>query len=230
MTAYEASVELNISLKVEATSRVIDNFAWQHLKAATTFRDQVIAIELQNSGKPFGSYFTDIRSYGSACIMSATASLESLINEFFIWPDGPLRQGLQNFESEFWGRNGIEWKPPLQKYQKALEMLGKQKFDEHVPPYRDAWALIELRNYLVHYKPTWDPDRNRKVELVEVLTDKYMLSPFLDGPADFVTKQSMSSGCMKWAVSTVLGFMKEFHARTQLDENKMAGFWKLETQ
>lgn len=229
MAAYEDSVELNFAVKMEATGRVIANFAWQHLKAATTFRDQVISIELQNTGMPFGTYFEDIRSYGTACIMSAAGSLESLINEFFIWPEGPLRQGLQDFESEFWGHKGIEWKPPLQKYQKALEMLGQPKFDERVTTFRDVWALIELRNYLVHYKPTWDPDRQRRVELVEVLTGKYKLSPFPDNGSDFVTMQSMSSGCMKWVVSTVLSFMRAFHERVQLDENKMSGFWRLET-
>ena len=229
MATHQATVEEKLSVPMEATGRVIANFAWQHLKAATTFRDHVIAIELQNTGRPFGSFFEDIRSYGSACIMSSAASIEALVNEFFITPDGPLRKQLKDFESEFWGRGGIEWKPPLEKYQMALEMLGKQKLDEHIPPYKDAWALVELRNALVHYKPTWDPDRQRKVDLVEVLTGKYELSPYPDGGAEFVTMRSMSGGCMRWVVSTVLSFMKEFHARAQLDKHKMSAFWRLAT-
>jgi hypothetical protein len=36
-------------------------------------------------------------------------------------------------------------------------MLNAASFEEKNPPYRDVWALIELRNALVHYKPTWDP-------------------------------------------------------------------------
>lgn len=216
-------------MRMEASGRVIANFAWQHLKAAATFRDQVMVIELQNAGQPFGSFFEDIRSYGSACIMSAAASLDALVNEFFITPEGPLRRKLKDFESEFWGRGGIERNPPLEKYQVALEMLGQAKLDEHIPPYRDAWALIELRNALVHYKPTWDPDRQRKVELEEVLTGKYELSPFPDSGADFVTMRSMSAGCMRWVVFTVLSLMREFHARAHLDEHKMSSFWKLDT-
>jgi len=161
--------------------------------------------------------------------MSSAASLEALINEFFITPNGPLRQKLSDFESEFWGRGGIEWRPPLEKYQLALDMLGKARLDEQASTFKSAWSLIELRNALVHYKPTWDPDRQRKVELVEVLMGKYDLSPFPDGGADFVTKRSMSAGCTRWVVTSVLNFMREFHARANLDEHKMSAFWRLDT-
>jgi len=160
MSTHRVRVEEHLTMHTEATGRVIANFAWQHLKAAATFRDHVIVIESTNSCKPFGPFFEDLRSYGSACIMSAAASLEALINEFFINPEGPLRRMMGNFESEFWDRGGIEWKPPLDKYQVALRMLGLREFEELAPPFRDAWALIELRNALVHYKPTWDGQRS----------------------------------------------------------------------
>jgi len=159
--------------------------------------------------------------------MSAAASLETLINEFFINPNGALRSMLKDFESDFWGRGRIEWKPPLEKYQIALKMLGRPQFDEGAAAFRDTLALIGLRNALFHYKPTWDPDRPRKVSLVEVLDGKYELSPFPDAGADFVTMRSMSSGCARWVISTALAFMKEFHVRSNLDEHKMASFWKL---
>lgn len=229
MNIHQASIEEHLNAQVQATARVIANFALQHLKAAVTFRDHVAEIESQSLNQPFGSFFEDLRSYGSACIMSAAASLEALINEFFITPEGPLRRQLSDFEAEFWGRGGIEWKPPLEKYQLALKMLGQPRLDEHAPTFRNAWALIELRNAFVHYKPTWDPDRQRKVELVEVLTGQYDLSPFPDSGSDFVTMRSMSAGCMRWAIVTVLNFIREFHALSKLDEHKLSSFWKLDT-
>ena len=127
----------------------------------------------------------------------------------------------------FWGRGGIEWKPPLEKYQLALEMLGQTRMDERSQPFVDAWGLIELRNALVHYKPTWDPDRKRKVELVEILRDRYVLSPFPDGGSDFVTMRSMSAGCARWVITSTGGFMKAFHSRAHLDEHKMSAFFRL---
>jgi hypothetical protein len=228
MTLHHASVEKNVNARVGATARVIANFAWQHMKAAVTFRDQVSAIESSHVAQHFGSFFEDVRSYGSGCIMSAAASLEALINEFFVTPEGPLRKKLLDFEAQFWGRGGIEWKPPLEKYQIALDMLGRTRLDEHDLPYRDAWALIELRNALVHYKPTWDPDRQRKIEMVDILAGKYELSPFPDAGADFVTMRSMSSGCMRWVVATALSFMRVFHVQAGLDEHKMSSFWRFE--
>jgi hypothetical protein len=226
MTIHNVSIEEHLSARVEGTGRVIANFALQHMKAAAIFRDHVGAIESANVTQPFGAFFEEIRSYGSGCIMSTSASLEALINEFFITPEGPLRRKLADFESEFWGRGGIEWKPPLEKYQIALEMLGQPRLDEHAAPFRDAWALIELRNALVHYKPTWDPDRQRKVDMVEVLKGKYDLSPFPDDRSDFVTMRSMSASCMHWVISAAVKFLREFHARANLDEHKMSGFWR----
>lgn len=214
---------------IQATGRVIANFAWQHLKAATIFRDRVVTLEHEYINEPFGSFFEEIRAYASACFMSSAASLEALINELFIAHNGKLRSYLQDFEEDFWGKQGIERKPILAKYQLALQMLGVTMLDEHSSPFRDVWALIELRNALIHYKPTWDPDRQRKIELVEVLNGHFPLSPFPDAGADFVSMKCMSAGCATWAVASTLSFMHQFHERADLDPNKMVGFWKLET-
>jgi hypothetical protein len=213
----------------QATGRVIANFATQHLRAAALFRDQVARIETENVGHGFGAFFEDVRSYGSACIMSSTAALEALINELFIAHGSKLRALLSDFETEFWGRDrrgrgGIERKPVLDKYQDALSKLGVLTLDKHSSPYRDAWGLVELRNALVHYKPTWDPDRQRQVELAEVLARRFALSPYSDNGADFVTIQCMSAGCARWAVETVMVFIREFESRAQLDAKKIEVF------
>lgn len=230
MVQMHVSVGESVLGTASMTARVIATFALQHMKAATTFRDHVAALESANLAQPFGAFFEDIRSYGSACIMSSVASLEALINEFFITPDGPLRKRFADFEDEFWRpRVGVEVRHPLEKYQVALEMLGYPRFDEQGSPFKDAWALVELRNALVHYKPTWDPDRPRKVTMVEVLTGKYELSPFPDSGSDFVTMRSMSASGMRWVVATTLRFMREFHGRARLDDKKMAAFWRLDT-
>jgi hypothetical protein len=214
---------------MQATGRVIANFAWQHLKAATLFRDRVAALEDEHVNEPFGSFFEEIHSYASACLMSSAASLEALINELFIAHDGKLRSQLKGFEEEFWGKQGIERKSILAKYQLALRILGVTTLDEHSSPFRDTWALVQLRNALVHYKPTWDPERQRKVELIEVLGGRFPLSPFPDAGADFVSMKCMSAGCAKWATGTAVSFMRQFHERANLDSSKMAGFWKLES-
>ena len=218
-----------VSEQLNATARVIANFAWQHMKAATIFRDHAKELEHQNAMNGSGPHFEEIRSYASACLMSAAASLEALVNEYFIATNCRLRPLFANFDAEFWARGGVERKPILEKYQHALKLLGLPPLDESNSIYQDTSALIELRNNLVHYKPTWDPDRPGKASLASYLNGKYPISPFLSARDDFVTMQSMSFGCCDWAVTTAFRFIHEFDGRARLDDDKMKGFWLIET-
>jgi len=215
--------------RIQANARVISAFAYQHLRAAALFRDQVVVLETQNLARPLGEFFTDVRSYTSACILSAAAALEAFINELFMTPEGQLRPMLKNFETDFWGLKGIERKQPLAKYQLALTMLSKAKLDSQNNCYRDTWALFEMRNSLIHFKPSWDPDRHRTIDLVDALTGKYELSPFVDAGANFITMRSMSAGCTTWVIRTVLEFLHEFQNRAEIDENRMAAFWQIKS-
>ena len=214
--------------KIKAEGRVISNFALQHLKAACIFRDRVIEYEAAHRGEELAAFFEDIRSYASACVMSATSSLEALINEFYLNHHGTLRAKIANFEVEFWGNGGIERRPILKKYQTALSLLGFPRMHEDADYFKDAEALIGMRNYLVHFRPAWDAHADREAELIRYMKTRYKLSPFVGETADFLTMRSMSAGCAVWATNTALRFMREFDAVARLDEGKMSGFWKLE--
>jgi hypothetical protein len=228
------SVTTGQAQSTSAVVKQIYNFSWQHLKAATTFRHQVNALETANQGKPFGAFFEDIRSYCSATILSATAALEAFINERFLAHNELLRSKLSNFEVEFWGNangngnKGIEQLPILEKYKHALKLLDSAHFSAQSKAYSNALALIELRNALVHYKPTWDPDRKRKIDAIALLKNKYGLSPFINGNGDFITMQSMSAGCAEWAVKTIFEFLHEFNNLATQNKDVMASFWALE--
>ena len=201
--------------------RVMSAFAYQHLRAAKTFRDQAIRVEDQHLDMEFGEFFEDLRTYGSGCVMSATASLEALINELFIAPGGGLRELFNDFEKEFWSRGGVEWKPILKKYQKALQMLGRIPMSETSQVFENVNALIKLRDSLVHFKPNWDETRKHYVELETILSGRYETSPFVDAGSDFSTMKSMSAGCCRWAVSSVAEFVSEFQRSAQLSQKKM---------
>lgn len=229
----DQSGELRASGTVGSTStaeaKVIANFAWQHMKAATLFRDQVVHLEAANRDQPFGMFFEEIRSYCSACLMSATAALEALINEIFIDPHRPLRRLFRDFENEFWGRRGIEQLPILKKYNKALTMMNCSLLDTGSPSYQDVKALIEFRDMLVHYKPTWDEPRPSSAELERILKNRIAVSPFPDGTADFFAVGGMSASCASWAVSSAFRFIDAFAsiASPDLAPDKFAGFRKL---
>jgi len=224
-----ASVSEQVIVSASASARIIANFAWQHMMAATTFREQVHTLEIAHASDGFGSHFELIRAYASASLMSTASSLEALINEFFIDPNCKLRPMFADFDREFWARGGIEMKPILMKYQEALKLLGLPLMDEASAIFQDAEALINLRNSLVHYKPTWDPDQPKKASLTSYLAGRYPISPFLTNRDDFVTMQSMSYGCCKWAIDTAFALIHEFDNAARLNDDKMKGFWNLET-
>jgi hypothetical protein len=208
-----------------ARGTVIHTFALQHFRAAMLFRRHVLEIEDAHQDQPFDPlFFEEIRSFCSACIMSSAATMEALINELFIAQGGPLRNSFCDFEASFWGKRGIERKRILEKYQEALKCLGKQKLDEKTEVYRNAWGLIELRNALIHFKPTWDPLRKRQVELRDILTGKFALSPFVGTTAGFVEMQCMSAGCATWAVDTCRNLIQEFGEKSGIDAKKISAF------
>lgn len=205
---------------------VIANFAWQHLRASVTFSNQVKKIESIHAGESFGDFFEDIRSYASASIMCANASIESLINELFMDPNLELRSKISNFENTFWGK--IERKPILEKYQHAILLLERPLLDENSTNYKNVWVLNELRNFLVHYKPTWDAEKQRKIDLTNELNGKFQPSPFIPNNSDFITMRCMGFGLSKWAINSVFNFLHDFYDQTNLGQDKMAGFWTLE--
>jgi len=211
-----------------ASVRVIANFAVQHLSAACVFRNRCIQIEANLPALDQNLAFSDLRSYASSTLMSCAAGLEALINELFIAHGGKLRNCLPDFEGTFWGPKGIERKPPLDKFDVALQLLKLPPLQKTASLYRDAWCLIELRNALVHFKPTWDPVSRRRVELEQVLAGRYPLSPFGDPKSDFVTMRSMGAGCATWAVASTLSFLREFDRHANIDKDKMVGVWALE--
>lgn len=212
---------------VHIEGRVIATFAAQHLRAAALFRDHATQIETAHNGKPLGPFFEDIRSYVVACIMSSATSLETLISELFLDPQGQLRTKYQNFETDFWGKkqnDGIQGKGTINKFKEALTKLNLPSLDETTPTYKNANNLISLRHKLVHYKPTWDPYRQDKATLSNELRGKFSESPFVDSGADFISMKCMSANCASWAIQSVIDFVLEFQNRANFDNKKINGF------
>jgi hypothetical protein len=204
-----------------ATLRQRSNFAVQHLMAAARFSKMCGEIEIQNKGQPLGPFFDVQIGYVSATVLLATASLEAYINE--VWADGEnsfpeLKDGIRLNFLEL-----IEDKPILEKFQRTLLLKGVAPFPEGEQPYKDAQALIRLRNALVHFKPEWHDEQEQHKKIEKQLKGKFEINPFIGENGVFFPQQCMSYGCTKWAVLTVLSFVSDFCNRTPL-ENKYVKF------
>lgn len=204
-------------LRIEAQGRTISNFALTHFNAAIHFANKANEIETANTDQPLGNFFNEISIYCSSCIISSAASIEALINQLYLTP-GPLHNSIDNFDTFFWGgtnketyfwffrrskrkKDGLERKPALEKYKKAINLLGKPPLRRDEDVYRYAESLIGFRNYLIHFKPLWDDVRRNKT-LEESLRGLFKTSPYVDTGADFLATQCMSAGCATWSVNT----------------------------
>jgi len=217
---------INLSMKMEA--KVIANFAVVHFSAANTFAKKVEEIEAENEGKPLSNFYSEIRMYCSSCIISSAAAIEALINELYLTP-GPLQNSIENFDEYFWGsdesKNGLERKPALIKYKKAMSLLERPPLKRDEETYINAESLIGFRDFLIHFKPLWDESK-RDETLEGRLAGKFPLSPFIDTGAEFLAVRCMSAGAARWSVETARNFILDFGERANVEyfEKKFNAF------
>lgn len=199
------------------------NYSYYHLNGAALFARSAAQMErdfispLQEEER--SQYFSSI----TASILMSVAALESKINEVYLFA---VDRNLHVFEGvegwiidtlqEIW--NAIEEKPILTKYQVALTVCKKGKFDKGQNPYQDAHRLVTLRNALVHYKPEWDTDLNEHKKLESYLSNRFPLSPFSHVNDAFFPKKCIGHGCASWAVETAIKFIDEFYHRLGIHE------------
>lgn len=226
---------------IQASIEVIDTFALQHIRTAVLFRNHLRTLESYKDAddQTKADKFTEARSYSSASILAAAASLEALINELFINPFGQLRIGFgDRFDIEFWDGTKkpdgqwdvfpIDREQVHKKYKIALQRLGNLKIDPDIN--KRAKNLVSLRNALTHFKPQWPshdeiPDWQSKL-IADLRRYNFSLSPFvtlqttLDLDKFFIGMRCMSAGCADWAIKTVVDFVEAFENLVQLDAKK----------
>jgi len=212
---------------MQAEGRVIANFAWQHLKAASLFRDHVLRIETDHMGLPLGAFFEDIRSYASACIMSSTPRLRLSSMSYSLPTTASFGRRSATSRTSFGAVKAVK---ALKAGERSTSTnlrsrcsMSRSSIQRRRPIAKPRrWSNYVTRSFTISQLGT--RARGREVELAEVLKGRFLVSPFPDEGADFVTMKCMSHGCARWAVETVVAFISEFDTRTQLDAKKMQAF------
>jgi len=181
--------------------------------------------EASNSGKTFaeGDFFNHHRAYVVGAIMTSLASVEALINEFYLDATDNLLGSIldasqQALLAELWKPLDEKRVPILQKYQIALAAIRKSGFDTSKGPYQDVNLLIDLRNMLVHFKPEWDNNQKKHGKIEKNLQGRFNLNPFWPkSDSIFFPFKCLSYGCASWAVRSSMDFILEFFALIGLD-------------
>ena len=207
---------------VKGSGKIIANFALQHFKAGIMLHNLAKAIEKDNQGKKFGSFFEDIRSYISSSILSTIAGLEALINELYLSKSTSLHKAVTkacNFDYIFWECNKkIEKEGIINKYKLALKYMGINENLNNWPETKKIQIIIDLRNSLVHFKPNYD--KNSREDLEKKLKDKYKLSEFVDTGADFIAMKSMTYNCTAYVLESTKKFLIKWDSFTQINTKK----------
>jgi hypothetical protein len=204
------------STTMSATAKSRTNLAVQHIFAAAYSSRKADEMEVANAGKPFGDFYEEIVWNVSAAVLFAVASLEADVNEIFVDANINLGEYDKEILDEIW--NLIEMKSILDKYEMALFLKKKERFDKSDPAYQDAANLIKLRNALVHFKPEWSDEKKEHKKIEDRLRGKFKLSPFLPPETEFFPKKCMSHGCAEWAVKTALAFRTFFSDKAGLSD------------
>jgi hypothetical protein len=205
---------------MSATARVKYSFSKQHLRAAELFAAQARTAET-NISSPDEVQRSHHRAYVTAAILSGVAFLEASINELYLSALDKDRTALPSFNdhlfelfAQFW--LDVEKSSILNKYQVALALATKPRFDKGGRIYQEAETIVQLRNCLVHYQPEWDDELGRHQKLESRLSGKFDLNPYVDNSSLWFPHQCLSAACAEWCVRAVLQFADEFSNQLQI--------------
>jgi hypothetical protein len=167
-------------------------------------------------------------------IFSSVAFLESTVNELYsdaadnayFFTDEKNEVLLKNIGDKWKNENYFDRTPMVNKYQKILSIANKPMFDEHHPAFSNIRSLMEIRNYLMHYRREWviiqeggvsDAREETRTEKFEkMLKNKFVENPLAHKNRPYFPDKCLGHGCAEWAVLNSLGLTDEFFLKLEL--------------
>jgi hypothetical protein len=164
-------------------------------------------------------------------ILSAVAFLESIINELYsdavdkayIFYDEKNEILLKTIGEKWNNEKNFDRQPLLTKYQKILRIAGASEFDDDDPAFANIHNLVEIRNFLMHYKREWLTVKKGKVtgvsgithgeKLEKILKTRFAPNPFAHKNQPFFPDKCLGHGCAEWAIVNSLIVSDEFFRR-----------------
>lgn len=190
------------------------NMTIQYLLAMKLLLTHGYQAEQSYLGKPFGDFFTDIRSYISTTIILAGSMLEANIYERFM----DVKDNLLVINDYDLSKLNKRWKKIekcssiLCKYKEFAALSGKN-FENSDVKYQEIEKLVRVRNALVHYVPQWDFEKTplNEIEIsISEISTSVEYSPFIPSSEPCFPNKCMSASFGQWAVNASLDFVKYF--------------------
>lgn len=211
-------------------------YSLQHMLSAVLFARRAYALE-QERGGDSATPLIEHRAYVTGSIITAVAFLEASINELFadagdesVNRMSQLAPKLRQLMAQMWTLEVPRTASYTiaDKYQIALTLAGAQMFRTGQRPLQDISILVELRNELIHYEPTWRDERvpgnvnegtsdrlGRKLR--SILRGR--LNPFAEDWRPYFPDHCLGYGCARWSVEATIRFVDEFFRRISMPSN-----------
>lgn len=224
---------MEIDIGVVASSR--QYFSWVHAAAAHRFCLLSKKTELLDI-----THIEHNRCFSIYGVIASVCFLESAINEFFedicsASNSEELRSSIINEPAkkriaQSWAIRGVEKFSILDKYLLALAALDLVLPDKGKRPFQDTMIVVELRNYLVHYKPESiifgvTADKLDLLEAQKTVADKMARKLqgkfeknklFKDLGNDDFPDKLLGAGCAIWALMSCSEFVVDFYSKVGL--------------
>ena len=199
------------------TDQVVASLYRHHLFAARHLSELACQLEDDNRGTSDAEVIERHRAYVIGSVLAAAAFLEASINELYLEVQDHLVNGagagrrVLAVPAHFW--SSVARPPILHKYQLALVVADAEPFDEGRAPFREADALVALRDALVHGRLEWRDQHGRRQNLERRLRAKFKLNTLSSGGGTEFPDQLLGAGCAGWAVKVAEQFSDEFCRR-----------------
>jgi hypothetical protein len=220
----------------ESVIRFRDCFSVRYIQAGALLCRLGYTIE-KNYGKS-GEISPELQLRHEAFILnsifSSVAFLESTVNELYsdaadnayFFTNEKNEALLKNIGDKWKNENYFDRTPMVNKYQKILVIADKPMFDEHHRAFSNVRNLMEIRNYLMHYRREWviiqkgrvsdTREETRAEKFEKILKNKFMENPLAHKSRPFFPDKCLGHGCAEWAVVNCLEFTDDFFLRLEL--------------
>lgn len=220
----------------ESQMRFRDCFSVRYIMSAAVLCRLVYSIEknYRENGAVPAELSLRHEAFCLSAILSSVAFLESTINELYsdaadnayFFNDIDNETLLKNIGEKWNNENYFDRTPMVLKYQKILAIAEKPLFDENDPVFSDIHTLIDIRNYLIHYRREWivvpmgnvsgDRRESQGEKFEKKLENKFAENPLASKNQPFFPEKCFGHGCAEWAVKTCLAFTDEFFCKLNL--------------
>ncbi|MET8140808.1 hypothetical protein ABZU32_10905 [Sphaerisporangium sp. NPDC005288] len=204
-------------------------FSTHHLYAARYAAESAQSLETSLAGQSV--FDLRHRTLVISAICESAFFLEAAINEIFQDAKdehhsyiGGLDGSLLSAMAAVWDATNNGYLEVLKKYDLALRLAGHESFDPGTKILTNARLLVQLRNYLVHYRPEFvGNDLTHRLGKSLEASNRFAENELMKGSGNpWFPDRALGAGCADWAWRSARALTDEFARRMQLTLNYQA--------